>query len=92
MKSPPIVQVPSVASSAVFCTPVDQIANQVLVSAKTCSPGTLLTDAGSTKSVIVREVEGGLSDGALYVGSHPLAGSEKRGAGARRRAICSRIA
>jgi prephenate dehydrogenase len=67
------------AELAVFCTPVDQIAKQVLASANACSPRTLLTDTGSTKSVIVREVESGLSDGALYVGSHPLAGSERRG-------------
>lgn len=63
----------------VFCTPVGQIAGQVLAAAKTCSPQTLLTDAGSTKARIVREVEENLSNGALFVGSHPLAGSEKRG-------------
>ena len=42
-------------------------------------PGTLLTDAGSTKAAIVRGIEGRLPAGVAFVGSHPLAGSEKRG-------------
>jgi prephenate dehydrogenase len=64
---------------AVFCTPVDRIAEQVLTTAPRCKPGTLLTDAGSTKAQIVHQVEGCLADGIDFVGSHPLAGSEKRG-------------
>jgi cyclohexadieny/prephenate dehydrogenase len=68
------------AEIAVFCTPVDQIADQVLASAPGCATGTLLTDAGSTKAEIVRSVEGRLPKGIAFVGSHPLAGSEKRGA------------
>lgn len=67
------------AELAVFCTPVDQIAGQVLQAARVCRPGALLTDAGSTKAVIVRSVEGHLAGGVAFVGSHPLAGSEKRG-------------
>ncbi len=68
------------AEVAVFCTPVDQIAGQVLASAPGCAAGTLLTDAGSTKAEIVRSIEGRLPPGIAFVGSHPLAGSEKRGA------------
>src|SRR4029077_14899339 len=64
----------------VFCTPVDRIAEQVLAYAPLCSPGTLLTDAGSTKGTIVAAVEDRLPAGIAFVGSHPLAGSEKRGA------------
>jgi len=67
------------AQLAVFCTPVDRIADQVLAAAPGCAAGTLLTDAGSTKSAIVRAVEGRMPDGVAFVGSHPLAGSEKRG-------------
>src|SRR5262249_46035047 len=67
------------ADLAVFCTPVDQIADQVLAAALRCAPGTLLTAGGSTKTAIVRGVEGQLPDGVAFVGSHPLAGSEKRG-------------
>ncbi len=67
------------AEVAVFCTPVDGLAAQVLAAAPGCAPGTLLTDAGSTKAAIVRAVQGRLPDGVAFVGSHPLAGSEKRG-------------
>jgi len=67
------------ADLAVFCTPVDNIAQQVLAAAPGCAPGTLLTDAGSTKAVIVHGIEGRLPEGVAFVGSHPLAGSEKRG-------------
>jgi prephenate dehydrogenase len=63
----------------VFCTPVDRIAQQVLEVAPSCAPGTLLTDAGSTKATIVRALDGKLPPGVAFVGSHPLAGSEKRG-------------
>jgi prephenate dehydrogenase len=67
------------AELTVFCTPVDCIARQVLAAAPGCSPGSVLTDAGSAKSGIVREVDGQLPAGVAFVGSHPLAGSEKRG-------------
>jgi prephenate dehydrogenase len=67
------------AEIAVFCTPVDCIAEQVVGFGSGCAPGTLLTDAGSTKAAIVRDVEGRLPAGVAFVGSHPLAGSEKRG-------------
>jgi prephenate dehydrogenase len=67
------------AGVVVFCTPVGRIAGQVLSAAPHCDAGTLLTDAGSTKARIVREVEEKLPACAAFVGSHPLAGSEKRG-------------
>ncbi|MBY0230245.1 MAG: prephenate dehydrogenase/arogenate dehydrogenase family protein [Gemmataceae bacterium] len=63
----------------VFCTPVDAIARQVLEAAPHCRPGTVLTDVGSTKAGIVRELAGKLPSGVAFVGGHPLAGSEKHG-------------
>jgi len=39
----------------------------------------LITDSGSTKLRIVQRLEHCLPDGVAFVGSHPLAGSEKRG-------------
>lgn len=63
----------------VFCTPVDRIVEQVVVASHHCRPGTILTDAGSTKEFIVRQLEGKLPAGVHFVGSHPLAGSEKKG-------------
>jgi cyclohexadieny/prephenate dehydrogenase len=67
------------ADVVVFCTPVDVIAGQVVEAALVCRSGALLTDAGSTKAAIVRDVEGRLPQGAAFVGGHPLAGSEKQG-------------
>jgi prephenate dehydrogenase len=67
------------AQLAVFCTPVDHIAEQVLSAASACAPGMLLTDAGSTKADIVERIDGHMPPGVHFVGSHPLAGSEKRG-------------
>jgi prephenate dehydrogenase len=64
---------------AVFCTPVDRIAEQVLEAAPGCMAGTLLTDAGSAKGAIVAAIDGKLPRHVHFVGSHPLAGSEKRG-------------
>ncbi len=67
------------ADFVVFCTPVDCIVEQVVNAAATCKSGVLLTDAGSTKATIVAGIEGRLPGGVEFIGSHPLAGSEKRG-------------
>jgi prephenate dehydrogenase len=68
------------ADIVVFCSPVDQIAKQALAAAAYAQPGALLTDAGSTKANIVRDLEGRLPAHIRFVGAHPLAGSEKQGA------------
>jgi prephenate dehydrogenase len=67
------------ADVVVFCTPVDLIASQILALAPHCHPGTLITDAGSTKAALVGEIRGRLPAGVAFVGAHPLAGSEKQG-------------
>ncbi|HEX4132064.1 MAG TPA: prephenate dehydrogenase/arogenate dehydrogenase family protein [Pirellulales bacterium] len=67
------------ADLIVVCTPVGQIAADVRRAATACRPGTIITDAGSTKAAIVAELDGQLAGDVAFVGSHPLAGSEKRG-------------
>ena len=67
------------ADLVVFCAPVHLIADHILLAAPRCPDGVLLTDAGSTKSVIVQAIEGKLPEGITFIGSHPLAGSEKKG-------------
>ncbi len=67
------------ADLVLFCTPVDGIAAQVLEVSTHCRPGTLLSDVGSTKAAILRDVADQLPPGIEFVGSHPLAGSEKHG-------------
>jgi prephenate dehydrogenase len=63
----------------VVCTPVELIADAVRGTAATCPANGLITDAGSTKARLVAELETTLPPAAHFVGSHPLAGSEKQG-------------
>lgn len=73
---------PEAASHAdvlVVCTPVDRIAERILTAAVHCKRSTLITDAGSTKAAMIQEIEDKLPAASLFVGSHPLAGSEKKG-------------
>ena len=63
----------------VFCTPVDRIVEGVRAAAESAPQGALLTDAGSVKGALCRPLERGLPGGVEYLGSHPMAGSEKQG-------------
>ncbi|NBD38079.1 MAG: prephenate dehydrogenase/arogenate dehydrogenase family protein [Verrucomicrobia bacterium] len=63
----------------VLCTPVDRIAPLVERVRSGFAPGALLTDVGSTKARICRETTAVLPAGVHFVGSHPMAGSEKTG-------------
>lgn len=67
------------ADLVVICTPVQFIAEHALEAARWVRSDCVITDAGSTKAAIVDAVEAGLPAGRQFVGSHPLAGSEKRG-------------
>ncbi len=71
------------AQLVVVCTPVEKIVEHALAVAEHCPPRAIITDVGSTKAQIVarldRAVNGAADHGAAYVGSHPLAGSEKTG-------------
>jgi len=67
------------ADLIVFCTPVERIAGGVREVASHCRKGTLITDAGSVKGTICRELTIGLPTEVTFIGSHPIAGSEKQG-------------
>jgi prephenate dehydrogenase len=68
------------ADLVIVCTPVGRIVDDVRAVAAAAKAGTLITDAGSTKGRIVRELAAEpLAGGAMFVGSHPLAGSERSG-------------
>lgn len=67
------------AQVIVVCSPVDRIVEHVRAAAAACQPGALITDAGSTKGTIVAALDGALPREVTFVGSHPLAGSEKQG-------------
>ncbi len=63
----------------VVCTPVGLIVEQIRQLAQCAQPGTLFTDGGSTKRSIAEALDGPLANDCRFVGSHPLAGSEKTG-------------
>lgn len=67
------------ADLAIFCTPVNRIPEQIKVAGAHASRSTILTDAGSTKTDIVRAAESDLPRHVPFVGGHPLAGSERKG-------------
>ncbi len=68
------------AQLTVICTPVDTIAEYARQVARHCPPSALITDAGSTKGQIVQQLQQDWpARGATFVGSHPLAGSERVG-------------
>jgi prephenate dehydrogenase len=62
---------------------VQQIADHVAEAAHACPDGSLITDAGSIKGRILADLKDrcprGLPRGVVFVGAHPLAGSDKSG-------------
>lgn len=66
-------------SLAIVCTPVDRIPADVQALLDVAPASALITDAGSVKSRICRELASHRSDQAVFLGSHPMAGSEQGG-------------
>jgi len=67
------------AALVVVCAPVDQIGPLVAHIAPHLAAGTIVTDVGSVKGEICRAATITLKGRAHFVGSHPMAGSEKTG-------------
>jgi prephenate dehydrogenase len=72
------------AELIVVCTPVETVAEHVTAIRRVCRPDAIITDVGSTKASIVAAVAAaeranptGLR--GRFLGSHPMAGSEKTG-------------
>jgi prephenate dehydrogenase len=63
----------------ILCTPVGLFGDILAGMAGGVKPGALVTDVGSTKASIVAAADRSLPAGVRFVGSHPMAGSEKRG-------------
>ena len=63
----------------VVAAPVDRIADLVAQVAPFLEPDTLVTDVGSVKAEIVRRATAAVVGRGRFVGSHPMAGSEKTG-------------
>ena len=70
----------------ILCTPLAQmraLAQQIIPALKR---GAIVTDVGSVKADVVRELESIIANaGAYFIGSHPMAGAEKTGVTAARK-------
>jgi prephenate dehydrogenase len=82
------------ADLIVLCTPLSQMRVMAAQMRAHLKPGVIVTDVGSVKGSVTAELESLLHEArAVFVGSHPMAGSEKNGLGAARadlfdKAVC----
>jgi len=67
------------ADLIVLATPVNTVLDIIEILGREHKRGCIITDLGSTKSAIVERAEKVLHHSLLFVGSHPLVGSEKKG-------------
>lgn len=70
------------ADLVVLAVPVSMIPDVANAVIPACREGTIITDIGSSKAAVVAAVEHLVAqhkNGVLFVGSHPIAGSEKNG-------------
>lgn len=73
------------ADLIVLCSPIGQMGSLTRELLPFLEPEALVTDVGSVKGPIVEELEGLIAKaGGHFVGSHPMAGSEKTGVQAAR--------
>ena len=73
------------ADLVILCTPLSQMRPRVLEMLPALKRGAIVTDVGSVKAGVVRELESLIrKSGAYFVGSHPMAGAEKNGVCAAR--------
>jgi len=72
------------ADLVVLCTPIRQFPEAMRALAPVLAPGTIVTDVGSTKGEVMAWAGQLLPEHVHFVGSHPMAGSEKSGPEAAR--------
>lgn len=66
-----------VGADVIFvCTPINLIPEIIREIAPSLKKGAIVTDVGSSKQMIVSEVEKALPKGIAFVGGHPMAGKE----------------
>jgi prephenate dehydrogenase len=81
------------ADLIVLCTPLAQMRPLLKRMLPAVPPGAIITDVGSVKAGVVREFEAlAAKRGAHFVGSHPMAGSERTGVSAARADLFARAA
>ena len=68
------------ADLVVVAVPPDDVVSTAVQAAAVMKRGSILTDVASTKAEIVRALDERLAGRVRYIGGHPMAGSEGRGA------------
>jgi len=72
------------ADLVVIGAPSDVVGDVAAHIAPALKPGAIVTDVASVKGHIARVAHAAMPEGVFFVGSHPMAGSEKNGPGAAR--------
>ncbi len=67
------------ADIVIFATPVEQTLKLLPHIAEHLKPNTLVTDTGSVKEVVCTQAEKVLPNPSLFIGGHPMAGTENSG-------------
>src|SRR5882724_105941 len=67
------------ADLVILATPVGTFGDILREIAETMKPHSIVTDVGSTKQSVVELAQDVLPEQISFVGSHPIAGSEKKG-------------
>lgn len=67
-----------ISDLVIIATPINQIAEIFKIVSKRVNKNTMIVDVGSTKEMIVNEISK-LDKERLFVGGHPMAGSDKVG-------------
>jgi prephenate dehydrogenase len=73
------------AELIVLCTPIAKMQSLVKQMRPALAKGAIVTDVGSVKGSVVRDLEGLVAkSGGHFIGSHPMAGAERMGVAAAR--------
>jgi prephenate dehydrogenase len=72
------------ADVVILCVPIDAMAGLVREMRDALKPNALVTDVGSVKGTVDHDLAPLLENRALWIGSHPMAGSEQAGFAAAR--------
>lgn len=67
------------ADLVILCTPVSTFGDLAAKFGPALKPGAIVTDVGSVKQAVVRDVGPHIPDGAHFVPGHPIAGTEHSG-------------
>jgi cyclohexadieny/prephenate dehydrogenase len=67
------------ADLVILCTPVGAYGDVAREIEKALKPGAILTDVGSVKGAVVRDVGAHVPEGVHFIPGHPIAGTEQSG-------------